>query len=44
VLSSGESVEAATVGDEGMLGIEAFFTDDPVAPGNTLVQVPRTGG
>jgi CRP-like cAMP-binding protein len=42
VLSSGESVEAATVGDEGMLGIEAFFTDDPVAPGNTLVQVPDT--
>jgi CRP-like cAMP-binding protein len=42
VLASGASVEAATVGDEGMLGIEAFFTDDPVAPGETLVQVPDT--
>jgi CRP-like cAMP-binding protein len=42
VLSSGESVEAATVGDEGMVGIEAFFTNSPVAPGETLMQVPDT--
>lgn len=42
VLSDGRSVEAATVGDEGMLGLEAFFTKDPVAPGETLIQVPDT--
>jgi CRP-like cAMP-binding protein len=42
LLPDGTSVEAATVGDEGMLGLEAFFTDDPVAPGETLVQVPDT--
>jgi CRP-like cAMP-binding protein len=42
VLSTGESVEAATVGDEGMVGVEAFFTNDPVAPGETLMQVPDT--
>jgi len=35
-------VEAATVGDEGMLGVEAFLTDDAVAPGETVVQVPDT--
>jgi CRP-like cAMP-binding protein len=42
VLSDGMTVEAATVGDEGMLGIEAFLTDDAVAPGETVVQVPDT--
>jgi CRP-like cAMP-binding protein len=42
VLSSGTMVEAATVGDEGMLGIEAFFTDDAIAPAETLLQVPGT--
>jgi CRP-like cAMP-binding protein len=42
VLSNGSLVEAATVGDEGMLGIEAFFTDDAIAPAETLVQVPDT--
>lgn len=41
-LSSGESVEAATVGDEGMLGLEAFFTNSPVASGDTFMQVPDT--
>jgi CRP-like cAMP-binding protein len=40
VHSDGTTVEAATVGDEGMLGIEAFLGDDAVAPGETLVQVP----
>jgi CRP-like cAMP-binding protein len=42
VLASGVMVEAATVGDEGMVGIEAFFGDDPVSPGETMVQVPDT--
>lgn len=40
LLPNGTAVEAATVGDEGMLGIEAFFSDDAVAPGQTLLQVP----
>jgi CRP-like cAMP-binding protein len=31
VLSDGTTVEAATVGDEGMLGVEAFLTDDAIA-------------
>jgi CRP-like cAMP-binding protein len=44
VLSDGTAVEAATVGDEGMLGIEAFLRDDAIAPGETLVQVPDTNG
>jgi CRP-like cAMP-binding protein len=35
-------VEAATVGNEGMLGIEAFLSDDAVAPGDTMIQVPDT--
>jgi len=42
VLSSGTQVEAATVGDEGMLGIEAFLSADAIAPGETLMQVPDT--
>jgi CRP-like cAMP-binding protein len=42
VLADGTTVEAATVGDEGMLGVEAFLTDDAVAPGETVVQVPDT--
>jgi CRP-like cAMP-binding protein len=41
-LSDGTMVEATTVGDEGMLGIEAFLSDDAVAPGKTLMQVPDT--
>ncbi len=42
VLSDGTTVEAATVGDEGMLGVEAFLSHDAVAPGETVVQVPDT--
>jgi CRP-like cAMP-binding protein len=42
VLSDGTTVEAATVGDEGMLGVEAFLSADAVAPGETLMQVPDT--
>jgi CRP-like cAMP-binding protein len=42
VLLDGTMVEAATVGDEGMLGIEAFLNADAFAPGETLIQVPDT--
>jgi CRP-like cAMP-binding protein len=42
VLSDGTTVEAATVGDEGMVGVEAFLSVDAVAPGETLIQVPDT--
>src|SRR5581483_2116417 len=41
-LSDGTTVEAATVGDEGMLGVEAFLSDDAVAPGDTFIQVTDT--
>ena len=33
LLSDGTMVEATTVGNEGMLGIEAFLSVDAVAPG-----------
>jgi CRP-like cAMP-binding protein len=39
MLSDGTMVEAATVGHEGMLGIEAFLGVGAVAPGKTLMQV-----
>ena len=42
VLSDGTMVETATVGNEGMVGIEAFFSAEPIAPGNTMMQVPDT--
>ena len=42
VLSDGTMVETATVGVEGMVGIEAFFTDPVIAPGETMMQVPDT--
>lgn len=42
VLSSGTMVEAATIGDEGMIGVEAFLTDDPIAVADTVLQVPDT--
>jgi CRP-like cAMP-binding protein len=42
VLSDGTTVEAATIGDEGLLGVEAFLSADAVAPGETLLQVPDT--
>jgi CRP-like cAMP-binding protein len=42
MLSDGTTVEAATVGYEGMLGVEAFLADDAVAPGEAVVQVPDT--
>ena len=42
MLTTGTTVEAATIGDEGMLGVEAFLSNDAVAPGETLIQVPDT--
>jgi hypothetical protein len=42
ILSDGTTVEAATVGDEGMLGVEVFLSADAIAPGETLIQVPDT--
>jgi CRP-like cAMP-binding protein len=42
LMADGTLVEAATVGDEGMLGIEAFFSNHPIARGETLIQVPDT--
>jgi CRP-like cAMP-binding protein len=42
VLSDGKAVAVAAVGDEGMLGIEAFLSHDAVAPGETLMRVPDT--
>ena len=40
VLSDGAVVEAATIGSEGMVGIEAFFSGRSVSPCETMVQVP----
>lgn len=42
ILSDGTTVEAATVGDEGLVGIDAFFMADAVSPGETIMQVPDT--
>jgi CRP-like cAMP-binding protein len=42
VLEGGAMVETATVGNEGMVGIEAFFGSDAIAPGMTMMQVPDT--
>lgn len=42
VLSNGVSIEGATIGREGMVGIPAFLTDDPVSPFESVVQVPDT--
>ena len=39
-LPDGTMIEAATVGDEGMFSLEAFFHDKPVAPANVVMQVP----
>jgi CRP-like cAMP-binding protein len=40
-LPDGRMVEAATVGAEGMLGIEAFLGRTAIAPGRILLQVPE---
>jgi CRP-like cAMP-binding protein len=41
VLFDGRLVEVATIGIEGMVGIEALFGDDPIAPGDSMIQVPE---
>jgi CRP-like cAMP-binding protein len=38
-LSNGAMIEVAAIGDEGMVGIEAFFTDAAVSTGEKMVQV-----
>ena len=40
-LSDGRTIEVATIGDEGMLGAETLLTDDAVATGDTMMQVPN---
>lgn len=40
VLPDGSQVEVATVGDEGMVGIEALFGAGAIAPGEAFLQVP----
>ena len=42
LLPSGLMVEAATVGDEGAVGLEAFLVDDPVSAGESMIQIPGT--
>ena len=42
VLSDGRMVEVATVGTEGIAGIEAFFNDHVVAPAQAMVQMQDT--
>ena len=39
-LPDGAMIEAATIGAEGMLGVEAFFGDAAAAPGQAIAQVP----
>ena len=39
-VSDGRMVESATVGPEGMIGLEAFLSSNPIAQAETLVQVP----
>jgi CRP-like cAMP-binding protein len=40
VLSDGALVEAATIGNEGIVGFEAFLSEDATASCETIVQVP----
>jgi CRP-like cAMP-binding protein len=42
LMLDGRLVEVATVGDEGMVGIEAFLAAEPIALGDTMMQVPDT--
>jgi CRP-like cAMP-binding protein len=42
VVRNGALVECATVGDEGVIGIEAFLREKAVPFGETIVQVPDT--
>lgn len=43
MMENGAEVEVATVGDEGMVGISAFFGSQPM-PGASMVQVPDKKG
>ena len=40
LLPDGAMVEAATIGDDGIVGVEAFFSADAVSATETIVQVP----
>ena len=42
ILSDGAMVESATIGNEGMIGIEAFYGANAKASGETIMQVPDT--
>jgi hypothetical protein len=42
LMNDGRLVEVATVGDEGIVGIEAYLGADPVALGDTMMQVAGT--
>jgi CRP-like cAMP-binding protein len=41
-VTNGAMVECATVGDEGVIGIEAFLRENAMPFGETIVQVPDT--
>jgi CRP-like cAMP-binding protein len=43
MMKNGAAVEVATVGDEGMLGMSAFWGGD-VMPGESMLQVPHSSG
>ena len=40
--SNAMAMQVVPVGDEGMIGIEAFFTDEPLASGETFVQIANS--
>jgi CRP-like cAMP-binding protein len=42
VLSNGATVEAATIGDFGFVGIEALLSDDAISLSEAIMQVPDT--
>jgi CRP-like cAMP-binding protein len=42
VMTDGAMVEIATIGDEGLLGMNAFFGDDDMMVGEAMLQVPDT--
>ena len=42
MLADGMMIENATIGLEGMIGIEAFLARGAVSPGHTMMQVPDT--
>ena len=42
-MSDGSTIEGATVGDEGMVGIEAMLRPSPTAIGEVMLQVPAPG-